>query len=243
MSQSDSNHIKDFFAAHSRDITPAPIRHCAKILYAPLSDKPEITRCCESVLSKTERQRAERFITADDRQLFLQRRGFRRFCGAHSLGSPQSLSQVSFEETENGRPHLTDRPDISFSFSSCRSGILGAWSSSYEIGIDLEDCRRNPGAAELAQRYFSVAEARSVEGQCGRVNLQSFFQLWTLKEAALKSIGEGIPYGLSAFEFELEPSLRVVHAPTNHGGAANFSAHLIEETENAIAVVLGNRRI
>ncbi len=241
MSQSNSNHIKDFFAVHSRDITPAPIRHAANILYAPVSNEAEITRCCESVLSKTERQRAERFITADDRRLFLQRRAFRRFCGSRSLGSLQSLSQDNFEETENGRPYLTDQPEVSFSFSSCRSGILGAWSPRYGIGVDIEDCTRNPGATELARRYFSVAEASAIEGRDGREKQRSFFQLWSLKEAALKSIGEGMPYGLSAFEFELEPNLRVVHAPAEHGGADNFSAHLIEETENSIAIVLGNR--
>jgi phosphopantetheine--protein transferase-like protein len=239
MAQSNSDRIKDFFAVHSRDITPAPIRHAAKILYAPVSNEADIIRCCESVLSKTERQRAERFVTADNKSLFIQRRAFRRFCGAHSLGSPQSLSQDSFEETENGRPYLTDQPQVSFSFSSCHSGILGAWSPRYGIGVDIEDCARSPGAAELARRYFSVAEASSIEGHIGRDNQRSFFQLWSLKEAALKSIGEGMPYGLSAFEFELEPNLRIVHAPADHGGAENFSAYLIEETEKSIAIVLG----
>ena len=240
MSQSNSNRVKDFFAAHSHDITPAPIRHAAKVLYAPVSNEVEITRCCESVLSKAERRRAERYISQDDRSLFIQRRAFRRFCAALCLGSSQSLSQNVFEETENGRPYLTDRPEISFSFSSCRFGILGAWSSKYGIGVDVEDCTRNQGAMELARRYFSIAEARSVEGNGGRVNLRSFFQLWCLKEAALKSIGEGIPYGLSAFEFELEPALKIVRAPAGHGGSESFSAQLTGETETCVAIVLRN---
>jgi phosphopantetheinyl transferase len=164
MSKNSSERIKDFFAVHSRDITPAPIRHVAKILYVPVSNEAEITRYCESVLSTAERQRAEHFITPDDRRLFLQRRAFRRFFGTRSQASPHSLSQDIFEETENGRPYLTDRPEVSFSFSSCRSGFAGAWSPKHRIGIDIEDCTKNPGAAELAQRYFSAAEAKFVEG-------------------------------------------------------------------------------
>jgi phosphopantetheinyl transferase len=240
MTQNSSQRIKDFFAVHSRDITPAPIRHVAKVLYVPVSNEAEVTRACESVLSKTERQRAERFITPDDRCLFLQRRAFRRFCGAQSLDPLQLLSQEIFEETENGRPYLTDRPEVSFSFSSCRSGFLGAWTPKHGIGVDMEDCTKNPGAAELAQRYFSAAEAKSVEVQNGGIDLQSFLQLWCLKEAALKSIGEGIPYGLCAFEFELEPVLEIVRAPIEHGGPENFSAQLAGATEACVAIVLRN---
>jgi phosphopantetheinyl transferase len=238
MNQSHSNRVKDFFTVSSRDVTPAPVRHAAHVLYAPVSNDPAITRFCASVLSATELQRAERFVTKGDRLLFIQRRAFRRFCGALSLGSSKSLSQVVFEETENGRPYLSALPDVWFSFSSCRFGFLGAWSSMHGIGVDIEDRTRDPGATELARAFFSVAEARAVEGHGGLANLQSFTQLWSLKEAALKSIGEGLPYGLKAFEFELNPSPRVVHAPSDRGGPGQFSAHVIDGTDNCAAMVI-----
>jgi hypothetical protein len=60
MDQSHSDRIKDFFAVRSHDITPVPVRHAAHVLYAPVSNDPEITRCCASVLSEIELQRAER---------------------------------------------------------------------------------------------------------------------------------------------------------------------------------------
>ena len=67
---------------------------------------------------------------------------------------------------------------------------------------------------------------------------QAFFQFWSLKEAALKSIGEGLPFGLDAFEFELDPNLRVVHAPPDHGGPEQFGAHVIEGTDGCAALVI-----
>jgi phosphopantetheinyl transferase len=243
MTHRGSNRVKDFFAARSRNLTPAPVRHAAHILYAPVANDLEVTRCCASVLSKTELQRAERFIKQGDRSLFIQRRAFRRFCGALSLESSMSLCQVVFEETEHGRPHLFDLPHCWFSFSSCRFGFLGAWSSMHGIGVDIEERTKDPGAAELALQFFSVAEARAVEGPGGLASLQSFFQLWTLKEAALKSIGQGLPFGLDTFEFELAPSLRVVHAPADYGGAESFSAHRIEGTESCTAMVIRSRLI
>jgi phosphopantetheinyl transferase len=238
MTQNHSNRIKDFFAVHSHDITPLPVRHVAHVLYVPVSNDPEITRCCASVLSKIELHRAERFIRQGDRSLFIQRRAFRRFCGALSLGSSKSLSQVVFEETENGRPYLFDLPEVWFSFSSCRFGFLGAWSAMHEIGVDIEDRTRDPGATALAREFFLGAEAKAIERQSGLDNLRTFFQFWTLKEAALKSIGEGLPFGLNAFGFELESSPRVVHTPSGYAGPHSFSAHVIEGPESCAAVVV-----
>jgi phosphopantetheinyl transferase len=143
MSRDDNDRITDFFAAGSRDLTPASARHAAHVLYAPVSGDPEVSRLCASVLSDSELQRADRFAAEDDKARFEQRRAFRRFCGATALGSSQSLSEIAFAETENGRPYLSDSPDFWFSFSTCRFGLLGAWSSTHGIGVDLEDQTRD----------------------------------------------------------------------------------------------------
>ena len=234
----DSDRVNDLFAASARDLTPAPVCHAARVLYAPVSHDPDVTRRCASVLSDTELQRAGRFATQGDKALFKQRRAFRRFCGALALGSSQPLSQIDFEETENGRPYLSGLPDFWFSFSSCRFGFLGAWSSTHGIGVDLEDQTKDLEATELARQFFSGAEASAVEGADGLERLRTFFQFWSLKEAALKSIGEGLPFGLDVFEFELDPILRVVHAPPGHGGRGQYNAHMIEGTGGCAALVI-----
>jgi phosphopantetheinyl transferase len=238
MSHDDGNALRDFFVARSIDVTPEPIRHAAQVLYVPVSIDSALTGRCATVLSDTERHRAEHFVAENDRTLFMQRRAFRRFCGALSLQSSQPLSRVTFEETENGRPYLADKPDLRFSFSSCRFGFLGAWTSMRGIGIDIEDQTRNVEAAELAGHYFCVREARAVASDHGPAGLRNFFQLWSLKEAALKAIGEGLPFGLDAFEFELAPSLRVVDAPAQYGGPEGFRAHMLGGTGHCAAVVI-----
>ena len=241
MSRDCSDRIATHFGATASDLTPSSKRHASQIFYAPVSSDQEVTRICSSILSETELQRADRFAAQDHRALFIQRRAFRRFCGARVLGTSKPLSQIAFIETENGRPYLRDLPDVWFSFSSCRFGFAGAWSSTHGIGVDLEDKTRDVEAAELARQFFSVSEAHVVEGAGGLKREQAFFQLWSLKEAALKSIGEGLPFGLDAFEFELEPNLRVVHVPPGYGGPERFSAHIIEGIESCTAVVFRRR--
>jgi 4'-phosphopantetheinyl transferase len=177
-------------------------------------------------------------VTEHDKAQFTQRRAFRRFCGATALGSPKPLSQIVFEETENGRPYLPDLQDLWFSFSSCRFGFIGAWSSTHGIGVDLEDQTRGLETAELAQQYFVPGEANAVEGAGGLERLRTFFQFWCLKEAALKSIGEGLPFGLDAFEFELAPILRVVHAPPDCGGPEKFNAYVIKGIDSCCAALV-----
>jgi hypothetical protein len=86
MTRDDRDRINDFFAASSRDLTPASARHAACVLYAPVSRDPEVSSQCASVLSDTELQRADRFVKEYDKAQFKQRRAFRRFCGATALG-------------------------------------------------------------------------------------------------------------------------------------------------------------
>ncbi len=233
-----SQRITDIFAAGSRDLTPASARHAAYVLYMPVSIDPEMSRYCTSVLSDTELMRAKRIVPEYHRDRFKQRRAFRRFCGATALELSRPLSRIVFEKTENGRPYLADFPNLWFSFSSCRFGFLGAWSWTHGIGVDIEDQTRNLEVVELARRFFSRAEANAVERADGRKRLQTFFQLWTLKEAALKSVGEGLPFGLDAFEFELDPIPRMVHTPPDQGGPDQFDAHIIRRTDGCAALVI-----
>jgi len=226
-----------YFSARARDITPAAARDTAYVLYAPFSSDPEAANRCASVLSPHERERSERFVTNELKSHFEQRRAFRRYCGALAIESTPSLSQVIFEETENGRPYLRERRDLWFSFSSCRSGFIGAWSATHGLGVDLEDGPVDTDVADLAQMYFTDSEALTVS-EGGPAQIRTFLRLWSLKEAALKSIGEGLPFGLDAFEFELDQSPRVVEAPGEHGGPEAFNAHLLDQANLCAALVL-----
>jgi len=226
------------FADRGCDRTPPSARSAATVLFAPYSRDVETTNRCAAILTEPELKRAARFLCQDAKVNFVQRRAFRRYCGAVALQARRAISEVAFSETAKGRPYLSDLPSISFSFSSCRFGFVGAWSSTHEIGVDIEDMTRDIEAAELAERFFTNAESNAVQRVAGQARLRTFYQFWSLKEASLKSIGEGLPFGLDTYEFELAPNPRVVHAPREYGEPAQFDAHLIEGAHSCGALVI-----
>jgi phosphopantetheine--protein transferase-like protein len=238
MVSNDSEQLREIFAATARDCAPAAARDFTRVLYAPVSLDPEVTKRCASVLSDAEVQRADRFVLPSDGAQFLQRRAFRRYCGGLVCGAQLPLSQIEFHETDKGRPYLAGHPEIWFSFSSSRTGLLGAWSATHGVGVDLEDAGREVETIELAERFFAPAEAAAVRLATATMRRQVFFQLWSLKEAALKSIGEGLPFGLEAFQFELQPCLRLIRAPVEPRGSNEFQLHLIEVDSSSGALVI-----
>ena len=233
----NNNGVMDYFSASSCDLTPASVHNIAHVLYVPVSHAPEVTRNCASILSVAELQRTDRLARQGDKALFIQRRAFRRYCASLALRSSLPLSQVVFEDTEKGRPYLPNLPDYWFSFSSCCYGIAAAWSETHAVGIDIENQTLKLEATELARHYFTPTEADVVERLDGPASLHAFFQFWSLKEAALKSIGEGMPFGLDVFAFELNPIPRVVHTPPDRGGPEQFSAHMIDCSDSCVAMI------
>src|SRR4030095_4905755 len=237
MMQEGVDWVSDLFAASISDWTPVSVKSSVCVLYSPFSNQPEVSSRCAEVLSAAELMKAGRFMAQDDVAHFIQRRAFRRYCGARAVEAQCSLSTIEFAEKENGRPYLLNFPNLWFSFSSSRFGFLGAWSYTHAIGVDLEDKTRNVEPGELAQHFFSEAEAKAVEDAGGQTRLRIFFHICGLKEAALKSISEGLPFGLDAFEFELSPNIRVVQAPNDYGGREQFYAHVIEGTPAGTEIV------
>ena len=117
-----SARVNDLFAASARDCTPAPARHLASVLFAPVSRNPEVVSRCASVLSDAEKRRAQRFLAEGGEAHFTQQRAFRRYCGALAVGS--------------GSPHRASlskhlRKGVPFS-PSCR----GAGSAFPPAGLD-----------------------------------------------------------------------------------------------------------
>jgi 4'-phosphopantetheinyl transferase len=233
--------ISYFLESSVRDLTPTDSHRDIAVLFMPAQHDGPPADVFSSILSVSELSRAERFKGIDQKMSFLQRRAFRRFCGAIALGDARPLSQVGFATTREGRPYLSELPRAWFSFSSCRLGYLAAWSYSSAVGVDIESVDQAVSPVEMASYHFAPNESDAVCMAEVNERKRLFLRLWTLKEAGLKSIGEGISYGLDAFRFETTPGVRASFAPAKFGGPNNFNARSLEIAGCCAALVIRNR--
>lgn len=109
------------------------------------------------------------------------------------------IESYSIRTGNRGKPYLADRPDIFFNLSHCRGLAVCAISDS-EIGADCEMIR--PYSGNAAKKIFSALEIDYVSQSA--YPDESFFRIWTLKEALGKAMGTGIFSGLKEYEFGFE---------------------------------------
>ncbi|MCL4401055.1 MAG: 4'-phosphopantetheinyl transferase superfamily protein [Acidobacteria bacterium] len=114
----------------------------------------------------------------------------RRILGS-CLGIDPAL--VPLERSAKGKPILAE-PYARLKFNMAHSGEAGLYAVGFgrEIGVDIERVRPIREAEGIANRFFSPAERSLLDG-----TPESFFAVWTRKEALLKATGEGI-FGMEA---------------------------------------------
>lgn len=216
-----SDPVSTHFDSIARDRSVPGVR----VLYTPFQPGSEITTLCDEILSPEERARAGKIKRPAARDLFIQRRAFQRYCAAHAVQTDLSSVDNPFDHDGKGCPVLAKQPDMHFSFAACKLGFVGAWSEVAAPGVDIENPLAVGDAEKLARNYFTPGEFEIVvNGDTNDARLR-FCRLWCLKEAALKSVGEGLPYGLDTFEFELQPESRCIGAPQEWGGPDTFEIH------------------
>ena len=149
------------------------------------------------LLDPAERERAAAFRFAEDRTRWAAGRGALRELAARYLGA--SPAELRFEYGPAGKPQLPDAP-LRFSLSRSKDAVLIAFTSSGEIGADLERVRAGYDGSDIAGKFFAPAEVASLAALPEGTRSEAFFRVWTAKEAYLKGRGDGLGFPLDAFE-------------------------------------------
>jgi len=82
--------------------------------------------------------------------------------------------------------------DVTFNLSHSGGIAMLAFTRRREIGIDVEQVRRDFDVEAIANRFFSAAEHAQLAELPAANRFEAFFRCWTRKEAYIKATGEGL---------------------------------------------------
>ena len=127
---------------------------------------------------------------------------------AHSL-LRECLKPYGIDYSENtpviknkyGKPSLAEHPEINYNISHA-DGIAACIVSERVCGIDCEMVKDY--RPKVMPRVFSEIEIAMVESLSGYDRDMMFFRLWTLKEAFVKAVGQGISYPMKEVVFSFD---------------------------------------
>jgi 4'-phosphopantetheinyl transferase len=166
---------------------------------------PELLRRFEALLSEDEDQRRRRFANERIRREFVLARGLVRTVLAGYTGADPA--GLRFWADAYGKPILAEPPPgprLHFNLSHSHGVVACAVALGRPVGIDVEGRERALDCLDLADRYFAPQEAAHLRRLAEDDRRADFFAIWTLKEAFVKAIGQGLSFPLDSFAFELD---------------------------------------
>jgi 4'-phosphopantetheinyl transferase len=216
------------------------------VWHACLDVSDDVLEILDATLSVDERGRSARYVFDRDRRRFIAARGIlRRILGARLGVDAQHLR---FAYGDRGKPSLRSGPAaevVRFNLAHSHGHGLFAVSDGAELGVDIELIRPLPGAAAIAERFFSQLERSLLFDLPLSQREVAFFLCWTRKEACLKALGAGLAHPLDAFSVSLDPGApaRVLEAQTTEIGSGWPLHDLSRLPEYAAAIVVNGNYV
>ena len=214
----------------------------------------EITYCLTAGLDDAAVREAVADLSPDERarhDRLMRERDRRDFAVAHAL-LRRSLSarddcaphEWVFTNGAFGKPALTPdaaaRTRLSFNLAHTDGLVACVVARDVEVGIDVEAIDRRADALGLAGRFFSPAEVAELQRCADDARLLRFIEIWTLKEAYVKALGEGLSCPLHEFAFIFDEPRSLRFESGRVSGTAAWQFALFQPSDRhrmAVAVV------
>jgi len=111
----------------------------------------------------------------------------------------KTYSELVFLKTSEGKPYL-DNEKIHFNISHSANAVVISIADK-PVGIDIQVIVKKRSLKNIAQRFFGDKEWQIIKKSANFEN--SFYQLWCLKEAYGKMLGNGIQsFKTHSFKFK-----------------------------------------
>lgn len=180
-------------------------------------------------LSEKEKEHLNRLPLSHTKKEYQIGHGCLRGLLSQMLNLP--YDQIMFSHLTHGKPVLASVPDNSpylyFNLSHSSDYVALAVSSTSPVGVDIEHMRPNLNVQKLADRFFHPEEIATLHSLPAHMKLQWFTRHWTMKEAFLKALGDGLSYSTSDFQIDIFDEDSAIYCIKN--SQKDFSSWLIEQ--------------
>ena len=173
----------------------------ADVLYVDLAPHAKNEATAAALLDDDEHRRADRFLYPGPRRRFVLLRAALRSLLCDRLGCPNDA--LAFHAAEHGKPYaVVDDAPASIQFNVSDSGAHGliAVAPAGRLGIDVEERSDKRDLDGLIDTVFGADEQAVVGAAAGARRTETFYRLWTAKEALLKALGTGLYLEPSSFQ-------------------------------------------
>lgn len=149
---------------------------------------------------------------------------------------------IKFQYSSYGKPSVVEQDQkrlVQFNLSHSGSFSLFGFTLGRSIGIDVELIRPNVVEEEIAERFFSPMETRTLRSLPAERQAEAFFRCWTRKEAFIKARGDGLSLPLDQFDVSLgpdEPSA-LLHTAFDPQEASRWSLYHLDVQQGYAAAV------
>jgi 4'-phosphopantetheinyl transferase len=212
-----------------------------EIISVYLDAPADVSAALWQLLSRDERQRADRFRYLEHRRRYIVARASLRQLLAERLHiAPWAVELI---ETSYGKPRLASVHDSAgLEFNLSHSGVLAVYAltSGRAVGVDVELIRPIPDADELAKCFFSSKETAALSAFPLDRHSLAFLACWTRKEAFIKALGLGLSCPLDAFDVTIDPDApaRITRIEARFGKVTNWRVQAFTPYPSYIAAVV-----
>lgn len=160
------------------------------ILQASLNDFKRLNQLdLAPFFAKEIRDKSATFSSERRTQYLLSRFLLRELLIKHDfLTENQRLPDI--HSVQNQRPQFKNAGYPDFNITHSGDQIAVGISTKGQLGLDLEIKRERPSSLAVAKQFFSLSELDWLKKQTDQ--LAGFWQLWTLRESALKLYAKGV---------------------------------------------------
>ncbi|MGG4046130.1 MULTISPECIES: 4'-phosphopantetheinyl transferase family protein [Paenibacillus] len=114
-------------------------------------------------------------------------------------------TDIRFSKNEYGKPYLENNPDFHFNITHSNNQIV-CITDGDRVGVDVQHIK--PIGLDLARKFFTEQEHLLLTNIVSyHERLETFYDIWTLKESFIKAVGKGFHIPLNTFNLVHEDKL------------------------------------